>query len=990
MRQSSSPCAAISMYHLPSACATVNSRPPFPTGDPPTPRRQSNGATGAAVQAQVKRQILLAVQKLTDRDTLENGVEEINGLAKGLPAAHHGVLLSTLGQGLNNTHYSKMAFTRRQVVQLLGELAISFAAELHRRSLVRLLETIVAQLEDPDSSVREACAEAIADMASTFTCQEAADMAMSADAAARRPAAGKDGSVLPIFLQPVLDNLSSHSRGKQAQMGAGLCLARLLLRIGKDQVMPALPRLCHRLGQHVESSICLARKEILWVIANLTEVCRDDMFPHIPLPAILKCLSDKDFDTRCAAADTLATFARRLPAPMASVAANVISELNKHRFDAIRPVREAIAEAVTAFGFSAELAQLNEDPPDVSPEEGSPSSSQSQTDALPSPQQGTELRRSLLVGSAQRRRSPTPRKPSGSDAPSAEPLRSWPAPDRAALSTSNEAAEAGQMLHNYAEARAAAATAATADSPVSTKKAGAHKPPRTPVFGRAPNMAFFAAQDRDIATEAALAEAQRKFEMEPPKVAAVEVLAVPVEPPRQRSPSEMSGSPLSGVEDDHRASVEAEAGLGSGSSSMRGGLRLSSLRKRAVELGVDPAKVDDAMDSDDPRSAVGELVWQAEEEAEAAHSSGDAEASMRAEALLHEAAVDAAEAAEAAAEPPAVRDRDEMEGHVVGPDGSDAMLHLSPPPDADRSSLLSPGGSMIFDQDAFATSFTATRAGTELDFGVGPDDSGWLEAAEAAVAAGLNGQQLTAAVTAGVVSVRPARAWPAGERPSTTAAEVASTASPVAVREPRPDPFASPAAPPPVPAAATSIHRPAHLRPASSPAPPRLHLHAADDHSPDLPPPLGGSRPSPPPLDVEPNDSSWQEDLTSPTLHDTRPPDGVDDAEFEDDPGKQPMQINASEWQSMTRQLRQLSEQQTKLVELMDSFYGKLDFRLAAVESSVKQIQTVIVQQRLQDSDAGLGDESRIEALMDDLFAPFGSPQLKHRRETDAAEPSGV
>ena len=67
-------------------------------------------------------------------------------------------------------------------------------------------------------------------------------------------------------------------------------------------MLPALPRLCHRLGQQLESTLCLARKEVLWVLANLTEVCRGDIFPHIPLAAILNCLGDRDFDARCAAA----------------------------------------------------------------------------------------------------------------------------------------------------------------------------------------------------------------------------------------------------------------------------------------------------------------------------------------------------------------------------------------------------------------------------------------------------------------------------------------------------------------------------------------------------------------------------------------------------------------------------------------------------------------------------------------------------------------
>jgi hypothetical protein len=87
-----------------------------------------------------------------------------------------------------------------------------------------------------------------------------------------------------------------------------------------------------RLGQHLDSNVCFAHKELLWVLANLTEICRDNIFPvrraheiafgnslatgmhsacakfdsilqHIPLPAILACLNSSDFDVRCAAAD---------------------------------------------------------------------------------------------------------------------------------------------------------------------------------------------------------------------------------------------------------------------------------------------------------------------------------------------------------------------------------------------------------------------------------------------------------------------------------------------------------------------------------------------------------------------------------------------------------------------------------------------------------------------------------------------------------------
>jgi hypothetical protein len=77
-------------------------------------------------------------------------------MAEALPTDHHGVLLGALAQGLNNSHYSKAVFTRRRVVQLLGSLTVSFSAQLGRRHLSRLVATIVAHMDDADSTV---CAE---------------------------------------------------------------------------------------------------------------------------------------------------------------------------------------------------------------------------------------------------------------------------------------------------------------------------------------------------------------------------------------------------------------------------------------------------------------------------------------------------------------------------------------------------------------------------------------------------------------------------------------------------------------------------------------------------------------------------------------------------------------------------------------------------------------------------------------------------------------
>ena len=49
------------------------------------------------------------------------------------------------------------------------------------------------------------------------------------------------------------------AQGKVAQQGAGLCLARMIARVGPVHVTPSLPRLCPRLEAQLNSQACAAK-----------------------------------------------------------------------------------------------------------------------------------------------------------------------------------------------------------------------------------------------------------------------------------------------------------------------------------------------------------------------------------------------------------------------------------------------------------------------------------------------------------------------------------------------------------------------------------------------------------------------------------------------------------------------------------------------------------------------------------------------------------
>jgi len=237
---------------------------------------------------ELRQQILFAVEKLGDRDTAENSATELQHLARQLESdqSFH-VLLHTLIEGLGNPHYAKHAFTRKYIMLVLGALGAEFMPRLSRRHVSKLCATFFRHIDDSDSHVREACADSFASIAQSYTAEAAATVSGAAgeDAAPR-------GGKLALFLQFIFDTLGKDSKGasRYAQIGAGLCLARLIARIPATYVTPTLPRLCYKLEQHLSNRGCHAHTELLQATANLAEVCRDELCPHVPLGPVCKCL----------------------------------------------------------------------------------------------------------------------------------------------------------------------------------------------------------------------------------------------------------------------------------------------------------------------------------------------------------------------------------------------------------------------------------------------------------------------------------------------------------------------------------------------------------------------------------------------------------------------------------------------------------------------------------------------------------------------------
>lgn len=318
--------------------ATASRRAPATKGSP------GKGSMTSVQQLEMKRKILQSVQRLSDRDCAETAVLELREAAQHLDREQFALMLHTLTEGLGNPHYAKMAFTRRLIIQIVGELGAEHMERLTRRSCSRLCATIFQHVDDADGNVREACADAFALLAQSYAA--ILPRSSSANGRANSP---QGGSRISLFLQCVFDSMSAKAQGKMAQCGAALCLARMIARVGAAHVTPALPRLCQRIEQHLNSKSCAARTELLQALANIAEVSREDLFPHAPFTAVLKCLHSSSFDTRVAAADVLGTCGLRLGASMVGLAPMIVQELEGKRFDTVKPVRDAVLEAIDAF-----------------------------------------------------------------------------------------------------------------------------------------------------------------------------------------------------------------------------------------------------------------------------------------------------------------------------------------------------------------------------------------------------------------------------------------------------------------------------------------------------------------------------------------------------------------------------------------------------------------------------------------------------------------
>lgn len=301
------------------------------------------GWTPQVVLVELKARILAALAKLSDRDTYQVGMEDLESIAHSLTADGIGIFLTCL----HETDMLQRLVLRKECVKLVGTLA-SLHRELLSPHLPRIVTNLVRRLRDPDSAVRDACVDVVGVLAATVPYP--AGGTGSTGGGDDIVSVAASSAAVGVYLKPLLDAMNDQSKG--VQVGAALCLARVFDEI-KHTPTGVVQRLVPRVLKLMASSGFQGKAALLSVVASLARAIGEASGPGgMPLLAALvpmfpECLESSDWSVRKAAADTLGRMAVVLgPHLTAPFKAALLPALEARRFDKVKPVRDCVNEAL--------------------------------------------------------------------------------------------------------------------------------------------------------------------------------------------------------------------------------------------------------------------------------------------------------------------------------------------------------------------------------------------------------------------------------------------------------------------------------------------------------------------------------------------------------------------------------------------------------------------------------------------------------------------
>ncbi|KAH9616467.1 hypothetical protein KSS87_003932 [Heliosperma pusillum] len=282
---------------------------------------------------ELKQRILTSLSKLSDRDTHQIAIEELETLIQTLQNDAVPMLLNCL---FDSSSSDPKPSVKKESIRLLSNLSGSHpdATGTH---LVKIIAHLARRLRDPDSGVRDACKDVIGCLSGIY-------LKGCGSSSSNGEGEGNGGGMVSLFVKPLFEAMGENNKG--VQIGAAMCLGRVV-DCATNPPISAFVKLCPRVCKFLNSPNYFAKSALLPVVVSLSQVGAITQPSLDPLlQTIHDCLASTDWATRKAASEALTALALHSSDLVKDGATSTLTVLEASRFDKIKPVRDSVTEAL--------------------------------------------------------------------------------------------------------------------------------------------------------------------------------------------------------------------------------------------------------------------------------------------------------------------------------------------------------------------------------------------------------------------------------------------------------------------------------------------------------------------------------------------------------------------------------------------------------------------------------------------------------------------
>ncbi|KAM1087382.1 hypothetical protein ACFX2B_012766 [Malus domestica] len=282
--------------------------------------------TAQQVVFELKHKVVIAMNKLADRDTYQLGVEELEKMAECLTPDGFAPFLSCI----LDTDSEQKSAVRKECIRLMGTL-VRYHEGLVGMHLGKMVASIVKRLRDPDSVVRDACVETVGVLASK----------LSNDT-------GEGDGIFVVLVRPLFEAMGEQNR--QVQSGSALCLARVIDNT-RDPPVSILQPMLNRTIKLLKNPHFMAKPAIIELNRSIIQAggAPTQNVLSAAMTSIQESLKSSDWTTRKAACIALGEIASSGGSFMGSFKASCVRSLESCRFDKVKPVRDTVLQALQCW-----------------------------------------------------------------------------------------------------------------------------------------------------------------------------------------------------------------------------------------------------------------------------------------------------------------------------------------------------------------------------------------------------------------------------------------------------------------------------------------------------------------------------------------------------------------------------------------------------------------------------------------------------------------